>query len=148
MTNPENYDNRLKTLISSLPDHTSELKKANGVIMDINEKFDDICKLGKIDNIMHTSLYDETVRILAYVGELSISVFNIEKELSEILEMKHISSPELAKKIWYEKYEELHHPYTIYKNRCFKLLHEFDTEFIRVNKTEPANWDYRMYRLD
>lgn len=148
MTNPEVYENRLKTLLSSLPDHSNELSKAETVISTIREKFDNVCKLKSIDNITHNALYEETVRILAYVGVLSVSIFNIENELSEIFEMRYISTPELAKKLWYDKYEDLHRPYTIYKNRCFKLLDEFDIEFRKVNKCEPANWDYRMYRFD
>ena len=39
-----------------------------------------------------------------------------------------------------EHYEKIHHPYDILKNRCFKLLDEYDELYFKLNKTTPPNW--------
>jgi len=138
---------KLDELKQTLPDHTSEILKADEVIKSIIVDFKKVCEDGNIDNIIHDRLYEENARILAYVGKLSLAIFDIEDQLEEIYKMIYLHSSELGKKLWYSEYEKLHHPYSTLKRRCFAMFDNLDEEFERVNHCKPANWDFRMYRI-
>jgi hypothetical protein len=124
-----------------LPDHQNELAKAEGLIDKIKSKFESHQKFRNLTDKSHTSLYEETVRILDYVGHLSVPAFKIEEELEAmyVLQFKH--APQLAKKLWLDHYDYLHRPYTLLKNRCFRLLEDLDNEYILLYKTTPPNWN-------
>jgi hypothetical protein len=123
-----------------LPNHANELSKAEDVIEKIKCRFKSYQEAKSISNKQYLTLYEETIRVLDYVGQLSLSAFNIENEIEELYFKQFKHSPELAKKLWLEHYEKIHHPYDILKNRCFKLLDEYDELYFKLNKTTPPNW--------
>ncbi len=124
-----------------LPDHKDELYKAEELIEKFKYKLKIIQIKHKIDDKTHTEFFEEIIRVLDYVGRLSKSVFDVEDEM-ELQYIKNYSkSPELAKKLFNDHYEYLHHPYTILKNRCFKLLEELDAEYYKQYKKQPPNWN-------
>jgi hypothetical protein len=124
-----------------LPNHSKELSKAEEIIEKLKSKLKLMEKNKTITDKKHTELYEELIRILDYVGRLSEPFFKIEEELEHKYVLQYPKSPELAKKLWNDHYEELHHPYTILKNRCFRLLEELDDLYIHTFKKNPPNWN-------
>lgn len=125
----------------NLPNHSNELSNADDVIVKIKENVNQIIKSNSIDDTTHDKYYEGIVQILAYVGDLSKPLFNILDDLELMYTMKYIKAPELSKKLWLEHYDELHHPYSILKNRCFKMLEDIDEAYITKFKCYPPNWD-------
>jgi hypothetical protein len=125
-----------------LPNHNNELSKANDVIEKLKKRIDKIIVDKALDDKQHTTLYEEVIRVLDFVGRLSMPAFAIEEDLERLYIQQYIHSPELAKKLWLDHYEKIHHPYTLLKNRCFKMLEELDEEFIRLYKKNPPNFNY------
>jgi len=123
-----------------LPNHCNELSKAEDIIEKIKLKIKKLQELNTINNHQHDALFEETVRILDYIGKLSLPAFKIEDELEQLYFKQFMRTPELAKKLWLEHFETIHHPYNILKNRCFKLLDELDELYINVHKKYPPNW--------
>lgn len=132
--------NEFITLDLKLPNHANELSKAEDVIEKIKCRFKKYQETNTITNKEYIALYENTVRVLDYVGRLSIPAFNVEDELEEQYFKKFKHSPELAKKLWLEHFENIHHPYNILKNRCFKLLEDYDELYLKIYKTTPPNW--------
>jgi hypothetical protein len=124
-----------------LPNHSNELSKAEEIIEKIKNNVRSIETNSSITDEIHLKTYEEVCRILDYVGNLSKPIFEIETEIEDLYVLKFPHSPELARKLWQEHYEELHHPYNILKNRCFRLLDDLDEEFHRVHKKHPSNWN-------
>jgi len=128
------------TEVLDLPVQVNELSKAEDIIEKLKSKFETV-KLNKnITDESHTRLYEETIRVLDYVGRLSMPCFAVEDQLEEMYLIKFKRTPELAKKLWLDHYEVIHHPYTLLKNRCFRLLDDLDGEYIAVHKQYPPNW--------
>lgn len=128
-------------LDTELPDHTVELAKADEIIKNLKVKLKQLIITKKLDGATHTLLYEEIVRILDYVGRLSIPLFEIEEKMEVQYVLRYPKSPKLAKKLCLDHYEQLHYPYTILKNRCFKLLEDLDNEFKKKWKKNPPNWN-------
>jgi hypothetical protein len=124
-----------------LPNHSNELSKADDVIEKLKKRIEKIEINNELTDELHTQLFEEVVRVLDFVGRLSMPAFEIEYKLEEMYIFKFPSSPELAKKLWQDHYELIHHPYTILKNRCFKLLEELDEEYIRLYGKNPPNFN-------
>ena len=124
-----------------LPIHSNELSKAEELIEKLKNKLEVIIKKETVDEQNHDYLYNEIVRILDYVGRLSMPYFKIEDELEQmyVLQFKH--APELGKHLWLQHYEDLHHPYTLLKNRCFRLLELLDACYINKYGKNPPNWN-------
>ena len=78
--------------------------------------------------------------MLDYVGRLSMPAFKIEDELEQmyVLQFKH--APQMGKKLWLDHYEDIHHPYTLQKNRCFRLLELLDAAYLEKFGKNPPNW--------
>jgi len=128
------------TEVLDLPVQVNELSKAEDIIEKLKSKFETV-KLNKnITDESHTRLYEETIRVLDYVGRLSMPCFAVEDQLEEMYLIKFKRTPELAKKLWLDHYEVIHHPYTLLKNRCFRLLDELDSEYFKQHKKHPPNW--------
>lgn len=123
-----------------LPNHANELSKAESEIEGLKYKLEIITRKGGMNDELHDKLYERTCRILDYVGQLSIPAFNIEDLLEEMYTIKFKHSPALAKKLWLDHYEHIHHPYNLLKNRCYRMLGELDKEYFRINKKTPPNW--------
>lgn len=124
-----------------LPDHTSELEKAEGIIEKTRDKVKKLLTTKTLNDKSHTETYEETVRILDYVGRLSMPAFAIEQELEQMYALQYKCSPQLGKKLWLDHYDKIHHPYTLLKNRCFRILEELDEGYKKIHKKNPPNWN-------
>lgn len=129
------------TIDFNLPNHANELSKAEEVMEKIRKKLENHKTLKTLDDKLHTSLYEEIVRVLDYLGHLSQPAFNIEDRLEALYTKQYIHAPELAKRLWLDHYESLHHPYNILKNRCFRMLEELDELYISMYGKNPKNWN-------
>jgi len=129
------------TVDFKLPNHSNELSKADDVIEKLKKKIDKIITKEELTDENHTQLFEEVVRVLDFVGRLSMPAFEIEYKLEEMYIQQYLHSPELAKKLWLDHYELIHHPYTILKNRCFKLLEDLDAEYMRLYGKNPPNFN-------
>jgi len=125
----------------NLQDHSTQLQKAEEIIEKLKDRFKHIQITKSIDGDKHTVLYEETIRILDYVGNLSKAAFDIEEEIERLYTIQFQHAPELGKKLCNDHYENIHHPYTLLKNRCFKLLEDMDAEYYKVWKKHPPNWN-------
>jgi hypothetical protein len=125
-----------------LPNHSNELSKATDFIEKLKLKIEKLKAEKSIDGNVHTTVYEEVIRVLDYVGRLSMPAFEIEEPMREMYIMQYKHSPLLAKKLWIDHYEKIHHPYTLLKNRCFRLLDELDTMYFKKFKKQPPNWNY------
>ena len=124
-----------------LPNHHNELCKAEEIIEKLKNKFKKIERTKTINDKNHDELYNEIIRILDYVGRLSMPAFAIEDDIERLYTLQYAKFPELAKKLWNDHYENIHHPYTLLKNRCFRMLEELDNLFIETHKKYPPNWN-------
>lgn len=128
-------------LDTKLPDHTVELAKADEIINNLKARLKTIETNKSITGNVHLLMYEETIRILDYVGKLSQPLFDLEEPMERQYVLHYKTSPELAKKLFNDHYERLHYPYTLLKNRCFKILEDLDGEYeLRWNK-KPPNWN-------
>jgi hypothetical protein len=137
MSAPENF---IKVDLC-LPDHKNELAKAEDCIEKLKHKFEAFQKFKNLTDKSHTSLYEEIVRILDYVGHLSMPAFKIEEELEAMYVKQFKHAPSMAKKLWLDHYDYLHRPYTLLKNRCFRLLEDLDELYIALYDKNPPNWN-------
>jgi hypothetical protein len=128
------------TVDFKLPNHSNELSKAEEIIEKLKLKVEQHAANNTIDDKLHDFLYNELVRVLDYVGRLSMPAFAIEDELEQMYIIKFKNAPELAKKLWLDHYEDIHHPYTLLKNRCFRLLELLDESYYEKFKKNPPNW--------
>jgi len=133
-------DEKFITLEPKLPNHCNELSKAEEALNKLKYRFKIIEIENSITDKKHEFFYEEIVRVLDYVGRLSISAFTLETSLEETYLLKYKRTPKLAKQLWLEHYKKIHHPYNILKNRCFRMLDELDEEYIRVFDKKPSNW--------
>jgi hypothetical protein len=127
--------------ISDIPNHTQELSKADSYLKSISEDFRYIHLSRRLTAEQHTKIYEEIVRVLDYVGRLSVRVFEITDEFNEIYAIKYIKTPELGKKLLLEHTEQLHKPYDVIKNKCHKMLDELDDEYRMIHRKNPPNYN-------
>lgn len=64
--------------------------------------------------------------VLYSVGELSIPYFRINEDLREFYLQKFKYDPDMARDRWLERYDSLHEPYTVLKNKCYLLFRKLD----------------------
>ena len=124
-----------------LPNHSVELEKADEIIKTLKSKLKELESSKLINGKQHTALYEEVIRVLDYIGRLSKPLFDMEESLEQMYILHYPKSPQLAKKLFNDHYESLHYPYTILKNRCFKMLEDLDEEFIKRWGVKPPNWN-------
>jgi len=125
----------------NLPNHSNELYKAEEYIEKIRNELNNLFLKKNINDKNHEEFYEQIARVLDYVGKLSEPVFETEYVLEDSYLLKFKNSPKLAKQLWLEHYGELHHPYNILKNRCFRMFEELDEEYILVHKKNPPNFN-------
>jgi hypothetical protein len=128
------------TLDFTIPNHTEEIKKGAEAIEKLKHKIANIHDKKSITDINHDLIYEEIVRVLDYLGHLSTPLFAMSDDLEKLYFKHYHNTPALAKTLWLEHYEYLHHDYNTLKNRCFRLLEELDDEYINVHKKFPPNW--------
>jgi len=125
----------------NLPNHDNELSEAGDIIEKLKHKLNKCIEV--VDIITDKEFvrtYEEVVMALDYVGRLSMSAFSIEDEMEELYKMRYLSSPKLGKQLFFDHYENVHRPYNILKNRCFKLLDEWDNYYKLLFEKDPPNW--------
>lgn len=125
----------------NLPNYDNELSKADDVIEKLKQRIKTLEIQRSIDDKIHTNTFENVIRVLDYVGRLSIPAFAIEDELEEMYKMRYLHAPELGKKLWIEHYKNVHKPYTLLKNRCYTLLDELDALYFKKFKKQPPNWN-------
>lgn len=126
----------------NLQNNLNELSNAEDIIEKLKKKLLTYQINKNITDKAFVEFYEEIIRILDYVGGLSQPYFDIEKELEEMYVLKYNKFPELSKQLFFEHYEKIHHPYTLLKNRCFKMLDDLDELYITLYKKNPPNWKY------
>lgn len=123
-----------------LPDYSNELLSAAQAIEKIKEIVENLNLSKTITDKSHEVMFERIIKVLDYVGRLSQPSFEIEDKLEELYVMNYPHSPALAKKLWQDHYEKIHHPFDLLKNRCFRLIEELDEIFHIVHKRHPKNW--------
>jgi len=124
-----------------LPSHDNELSNAGDVIEKLKDEVNKtITNVEIISDKKFVSVYEKIIVVLDYVGRLSMPAFAIEDEMEEMYKMRFLHAPELGKQLWFDHYEKVHHPYNILKNRCFKLLDEWDNYYMALFDKNPPNW--------
>ena len=125
-----------------LPNHSNELSQASEAVDKLKVRVKTIIETPYITNRTFVKHYEEIIKVLDYVGRLSIPTFNINDEMERLYVLKYPHSPQLAKHLWFEHYEAIHKPYTLLKNRCFRMLDELDAHYVSCNEKNPPNWKY------
>ena len=85
-------------------------------------------------------MYDEVGAILYYVGMLSQKIFDLQETLEEQYKYRYLKSPQLGKNLFWQRYSKLHRPYTLLKNRCYRMFTDLDGEYRKRHKKNPPNW--------
>ena len=124
----------------NLPNHDNELSDAEAAIKNIKSKLAIIYSEGSINDYIHEYYYEETMRILYYVGRLSTPASALSETIEQMYMLKFKHFPALAKKLWLDHYQNIHHPYNILKNRCFRILNILDAKYILTFNKTPPNW--------
>ena len=125
----------------NLPNHDNELSEAGDIIEKLKHKINKcIENVEIVTDKEFVRTYEEVVMALDYVGRLSMTAFSIEDEMEELYKMRYLHSPELGKQLFFDHYENVHRPYNILKNRCFKLLDEWDKYYKLLFDKDPPNW--------
>lgn len=124
-----------------LPDHTLKLSEAEEKIEILRNRLSKLQTDSDICNKTHESLYDDTVLMLDYLGRLSRPAFDVEDTIEAAYFKEYVGEPVKVKRLWYEHYELIHHPYTILKKRCYSILEDLDEEFFRINHCFPSNYN-------
>ena len=125
----------------NLPCHDNELSNAGDKIKKLKTELNKIISTVEfIKDDESVDFFDEIVRVLDYVGRLSMPAFAIGDELQEMYKMKFIHAPELAKQLWLDHFENVHKPYNLFKNRCFKMMEDLDKYYVSLYDKNPPNW--------
>lgn len=129
------------TIDISIPNHTNELIEVDEAIEDIKFKINLISTQNLMDDELHDMLFEDTMKILVFIGDMSVHAFNTFNPLEEAYVMKYPKFPAMSKKLWLEHYDKLHHPYDLRKNRCFTIIDKIDNIYINKYHKNPPNWD-------
>jgi len=124
----------------NLPNHESELCDAEEAIEKIKNIVIKITVTNTITDKLHNYYYEEVIRILDYVGKLSMPASKLNDDIERMYRLKFPKSPKLAKQLWLDHYGLIHRPYNLIKNRCFRILDELDNSYILKFGKVPPNW--------
>lgn len=128
-----------------LPNHQEELKTAEEYLNELKLKLATVIVNETIDDKSHEQFFEDTMKVLDYVGRLSIPCFKINYELERMYINKYPHSPALAKKLWLDHYESIHRPYNLIKNRCFRTINDIDQAYRDKFNKQPPNWKESIY---
>lgn len=136
-------DEALIQIDLDLPDHSKELQDVDDYVKLLKANLADYKKLRTTEPMstkQYSVLYDQILRGLYYLGSLSLPAFATE----DIIEKKYFEvyrhAPELAKKLWWDHYETIHRPYTLFKNRLFKMIEDLNELYILIHKCPPPDY--------
>ena len=124
-----------------IENHCNELERAEEFIDELKYEYRKHERLQTIDEKEYVHLYQETIRVLYYIGDLSMTAFNVEKQLEEKYLLMYAHSPELGKQLYFNKYHEIHKPYNLLKNRCYTLLDQLDDLFTQIHSRSPVEFE-------
>jgi regulator of PEP synthase PpsR (kinase-PPPase family) len=125
----------------NLPNQKNQLNSVEETINKLKKVVSTVIFDESITPEIHERLYEEIVVALDKAGRLSKPVMEVQDELEAMYILKYPHSPQLAKRLWYEHYEQLHHPYSILKDRCFRMLDELDVAYRDKYGKNPPNWE-------
>ena len=130
---------------SSIGDYEVQLNKS-GFIKDHPEEIKRlvyrICYAAKFDqDLKNFQLKRRKWKTFKKLFE-AVTVFEIEEQMKDMYFKQYKHSPQLARKLWLDHYEKIHHPYNLLKNRCFGLLDKLDIIYFKKFKKQPPNWKY------
>lgn len=125
----------------NLPDHKQELDMANVAIEKLKTEFETFQNLNELPDQAFYYIYEESIRILDYLGKLSQFIFDIEDKIEDMYTKTYIHSPALAKTLWLDHKENLHHNYDLLKNRCWRLLDNLDETYENIHGKKSPNWN-------
>lgn len=125
----------------NLTNHDKELSEAEEAIEGLKVNVIEAVNNNTLNDNVHLALYEGIIKVLDYTGRLSMQVFDINEELENLYLLKYKKSPAMAKELWLNHYDYLHRPYSLIKNRCFKLLDKLDYAYIDKFKKNPPNWN-------
>jgi len=126
-----------------LPDHSKELEDVDEYIKLLKSRLADYkrTRLAKPMSLKeYTAMYDQILRGLYYLGSLSLPAFATEDIIEEKYFKTYKHAPELAKKLWWDHYESVHRPYTLFKNRLFKMIDDLTALYMLIHKCPPPDY--------
>ena len=125
------------------PDHTEQLELAENTIKEIELSLKNVLIKDSFKNTdggdIHTTLYDDTVRVLLYVADLSLPIFNLMNSIENKYNSRYPNDYRLARQLFLAEYESLHQPYDVLKNKCYFLLDNIDRLYYKQTKKQPPN---------
>lgn len=124
-----------------LPDHTVELSNAEFFYKKLKTRYNNHLLNRSFSGKEHTTLYEDTMRVLDYVGRLSMHAFSIGDDLEEMYIQYYKHAPQLGKQLWLDHYNDIHKPYNTQKNRYHKLIEDIDELYQNLNNENPPNWN-------
>ncbi|GAF79416.1 unnamed protein product [marine sediment metagenome] len=131
------------TVELDLPDHTSELRDTIEYVNNLKKRLSNH-KDQRLSAPMsvneYEALYEDIIKGLYYTGYLSTPAFNVQDKLEETYFTRYKHSPQLAKKLFWDHYEDIHHPYTLIKNRLYRIITELNELYFRIHKRFPADY--------
>lgn len=105
-------------------------RKRELLIREIDEIYIDISlyydRKKPITQKYYNTCKDRIEDVLYSVGELSIPYFRINEDLREYYIQKFKYDPDMARDRWLGKYDTLHKPYNVLKNKCYHLFRKLD----------------------
>ena len=131
------------TIELDLPDHTRELQDTEEFILKLKGNLQDYKRnrlASPMSNKEYEVLYEDIMKGLYYLGYLSGPAFECEDIIEQEYFKVYKHAPELAKKLWWDHYEQVHRPYTLLKNRLFKMIDELNDLYILIHKHPPTNY--------
>jgi hypothetical protein len=127
----------------NLPDHTKELEETDDYIKNLKQKlitYRADKTVQPMSKKQHKIMYEEIVRGLYYLGNLSGPAFAAEDKIEKEYFNTYKHAPELARKLWWDHYERIHRPYTLFKNRLFKMIEDLDELYFAIFKCPPPDY--------
>lgn len=125
----------------NIPDNKEFLKSAEMRYEKIRNEYNEICSNDSIDSEKHLKLYESTMVVLDYVGDLSLSLQEFSPIIKDKYDKIYRNAPELAKLFWGKHYSGLHKEYNKIKNVCYNFLDELDDAYMRKYNKCPDNWN-------
>jgi hypothetical protein len=125
--------------------HSSKIEKCERQLKVLKMQFLKHITENNFTGDKHDKLFDETVKLLFCVGQLSEDVFNLSDELLEYYNQQHPHSAQDAKNVYKKEYSSMHKPYDRFKNNCYSFLEELDEGYFKLNGEQPPNYvDYEL----
>lgn len=97
--------------------------------------------ISKINDDDFTMYYEEIVKILTILSDITNPIFQIHEELEENFKIKYAKSPAIGELKYQIFIKKIHNPYDTLKNRCYAILDKLDNTYIKSNKKNPPNWN-------